>query len=45
MTSVRRPTPAVLDRMALPDHDALVTAEPRLTFAQLRDEVRRPRRR
>lgn len=36
-------TPAVLDRIAreLPDHDALVTAEKTLTFAGLRDEVRR----
>ena len=38
-----RTTPAVLDRMALDfaDHDALVTEERTLTFAELRDEVRR----
>jgi HIP---CoA ligase len=36
-------TPAVLNRIAraLPDHNALVTAEKTLTFAGLRDEVRR----
>jgi acyl-CoA synthetase (AMP-forming)/AMP-acid ligase II len=35
--------PAVLERMAqqLPDHDALVSADRRFTFAQLRDEARR----
>ena len=43
MTSVPQTTPAVLDRTArtLPDHDALVTDDRTLTFAQLRDEVRR----
>ena len=43
MTSVPQTTPAVLDRTArtLPDHDALVTPDKTLTFAQLRDEVRR----
>ena len=42
MTSVQQTTPAVLDRIAreLPDHDALVTADKTLTFAQLRTEVR-----
>ncbi len=36
-------TPAVLDRIAreLPDHDALITPEKTLSFAGLRDEVRR----
>src|SRR6201996_845432 len=35
--------PAVLDRIAreLPDHNALVTPDRTLTFAELRDEVRR----
>lgn len=43
MTSVPQTTPAVLDRIArtLPDHNALVTADKTLTFAELRDEVRR----
>jgi HIP---CoA ligase len=43
MTSVPRTTPAVLDRIAreLPEHAALITAEKMLTFADLRDEVRR----
>ncbi|HEY5841442.1 MAG TPA: AMP-binding protein, partial [Mycobacterium sp.] len=43
MTTVPQTTPAVLDRIAreLPDHNALVTAEKTLTFAGLRDEVRR----
>ena len=38
-----RTVPAVLERMArqLPDHDALVAPDRRLTFAQLRGEVRR----
>jgi acyl-CoA synthetase (AMP-forming)/AMP-acid ligase II len=42
MTSVQQTTPAVLDRIAreLPDHDALVTADKTLTFAQLRTVVR-----
>jgi acyl-CoA synthetase (AMP-forming)/AMP-acid ligase II len=42
MTSGLQTTPAVLDRIAreLPDHDALVTAEKTLTFAELRAEVR-----
>jgi len=36
-------TPAVLDRMAcdFADHEALVTADRKFTFSQLRDEVRR----
>jgi len=36
-------TPAVLNRVAreLPDHDALLTSEKTLTFAGLREEVRR----
>src|SRR6478672_13713047 len=35
--------PQVLDRIAdqFSEHDALVTADRRLTFAELRDEVRR----
>ena len=39
----RLTTPAVLDRMARdhPDQPALITAERTLTFAELRDEVRR----
>jgi HIP---CoA ligase len=43
MTSATRTVPAVLDRIAvqLSEHDALVTAEKRLTYGQLRDEVRR----
>ena len=38
-----RTTPAVLDRIAreLPDHDAVVSAQKTLTFAELRAEVRR----
>ena len=38
-----RTIPQVLDRIAnqFADHDALVTEDRRLTFAQLRDEVRR----
>ena len=36
-------TPAVLDRIVreLPDHAALISAERRLSYAELRDEVRR----
>ena len=36
-------TPAVLDRMAFDfaDHDAIITDDCRLTFAELHDEVRR----
>jgi len=43
MTTVPQTTPAVLDRIAhqLPSHDALVTAGKTLTYAELRDEVRR----
>jgi acyl-CoA synthetase (AMP-forming)/AMP-acid ligase II len=43
MTTVPQTTPAVLDRIAreLPSHDALVTPEKSLTYAELRDEVRR----
>jgi HIP---CoA ligase len=39
----RRTIPQVLDRIAdkFSDHDALVTPDRRLTFAELRDEVRR----
>ena len=39
----RLTTPAVLDRMArdYPDHEALITADRRLTFAELREDVRR----
>ncbi|MGV0744353.1 3-((3aS,4S,7aS)-7a-methyl-1,5-dioxo-octahydro-1H-inden-4-yl)propanoate--CoA ligase FadD3 [Mycolicibacterium sp. XJ870] len=42
MTSDRRTVPAVLDRIAVQfsNHDALVTADKRLTYAELRDEVR-----
>lgn len=42
MTSIPQTTPAVLDRIAreLPDHEALVTAEKTLTFADLYTEVR-----
>jgi len=41
--TVAQTTPAVLDRIAreLPEHQALVTAEKTLTYAQLRAEVRR----
>lgn len=43
MSTDPRTTPAVLDRIAgeLPDHNALVTPDRTLTFAELRDEVRR----
>ena len=43
MTSDPRTIPAVLDRIAdqFSDHDALVTDDRRLTFAELRTEVRR----
>ncbi len=43
MTSEPRTVPAVLDRIAgqLTEHDALVTADKRLTYGQLREEVRR----
>ncbi len=43
MTSVKRTVPAVLDRIAvqLSEHDALVTPDKRLTYGQLRTEVRR----
>ncbi|MCV7290127.1 fatty acid--CoA ligase family protein [Mycolicibacterium wolinskyi] len=42
MTSARRTVPAVLDRIAVQfsDHDALVSTDRRLTYSQLRDEVR-----
>ncbi|MFZ0832350.1 MAG: 3-((3aS,4S,7aS)-7a-methyl-1,5-dioxo-octahydro-1H-inden-4-yl)propanoate--CoA ligase FadD3 [Mycobacterium sp.] len=42
MTTEPRTVPAVLERMArqLPDHEALVSPDRRLSFAQLRDEVR-----
>ncbi|HEY9303541.1 MAG TPA: AMP-binding protein, partial [Mycobacterium sp.] len=42
MSSDPQTIPAVLDRIAreLPDHNALVTPDRTLTFAQLRDEVR-----
>jgi acyl-CoA synthetase (AMP-forming)/AMP-acid ligase II len=42
MTREPRTVPAVLDRTAgqLPDHDAVVTDQRRLTYGQLRDEVR-----
>src|ERR1700759_4259002 len=42
MSSDPQTIPAVLDRIAreLPDHNALVTADRTLTFAELRDEVR-----
>src|SRR5690349_4996699 len=43
MASDRRTIPQVLDRIAdrLPDHAALVTPNRRLTYGELRDEVRR----
>ncbi len=43
MPSDPRTIPAVLDRIAgeLPDHDALVTPDRTVTFAELRDDVRR----
>ncbi len=43
MGTDRRTIPQVLDRIAdrLPDHDALITPDRRLTFAELREEVRR----
>lgn len=43
MSTDPRTIPAVLDRIAgeLPDHNALVTPDRTLTFAELRDEVRR----
>src|SRR6478752_5265730 len=43
MSSHPQTIPAALDHIAreLPDHDALVTEDRTLTFAQLRDEVRR----
>jgi len=43
MGSDRRTIPQVLDRIAdqFSEHDALVTPDRRLTYAQLRDEVRR----
>ncbi|MEO8813925.1 MAG: 3-((3aS,4S,7aS)-7a-methyl-1,5-dioxo-octahydro-1H-inden-4-yl)propanoate--CoA ligase FadD3 [Mycobacterium sp.] len=43
MTTAPRTTPAVLDRIArdLPDHDALVSAGRRISYAELRAEVRR----
>src|ERR1044072_9274875 len=43
MTPDLRTIPQVLDRIAdaFSDHDAVVTHERQLTFAQLRDEVRR----
>jgi HIP---CoA ligase len=43
MSSDPQSIPAALDRIAheLPDHDALITADRRLTFAALREEVRR----
>ena len=42
MTADLRTIPQVLDRIAdqFSDHDALVTEDRRLTFAQLREEVR-----
>ncbi|WP_395309759.1 3-((3aS,4S,7aS)-7a-methyl-1,5-dioxo-octahydro-1H-inden-4-yl)propanoate--CoA ligase FadD3 [Mycobacterium sp. AMU20-3851] len=42
MTSEPRTVPAVLDRIAgqLTEHDALVTADKRLSYGQLREEVR-----
>jgi hypothetical protein len=44
MADDRRTIPQVLDRIAdqFPEHDALVTPDRQLTFAQLRDEVRTP---
>lgn len=43
MSTEPQTTPAALDHIAraLPDHDALVTEDKRLTYSQLRDEVRR----
>jgi acyl-CoA synthetase (AMP-forming)/AMP-acid ligase II len=43
MSSHPQTIPAALDRIAreLPDHNALVTPDRTLTFAELRDEVRR----
>ena len=43
MSSHPQTTPAALDQIAgeLPDHSALVTEDRTLTFAELRDEVRR----
>src|SRR5277367_1483837 len=43
MSSDPQTIPAVLDRIAreLPDHNALVTPDRALTFAELREEVRR----
>ena len=43
MSSHPRCIPAELDRIAheLPDHDALITPDRRLSYAELRDEVRR----
>jgi HIP---CoA ligase len=43
MSSHPQTVPAALDRIAgeLPDHNALVTPDRTLTFAELRDEVRR----
>lgn len=43
MTAAISTTPAVLDRISarFADHDALITDDRRLTYAQLRDEVRR----
>src|SRR4051794_6307538 len=43
MADDRRTIPQVLDRIAdqFPEHDALVTPDRRLTFAQLREGVRR----
>ncbi|MEB3030440.1 3-((3aS,4S,7aS)-7a-methyl-1,5-dioxo-octahydro-1H-inden-4-yl)propanoate--CoA ligase FadD3 [[Mycobacterium] nativiensis] len=43
MSADPRTTPAALDHIArtLPDHDALLTDDVRLTYSQLRDEVRR----
>jgi acyl-CoA synthetase (AMP-forming)/AMP-acid ligase II len=43
MSSHPQTIPAALDRIAgeLPDHDALVTPDRTITFAELRDEVRR----
>jgi len=43
MTSLPGTIPQVLDRIAdqFSEHDALVTTDRRLTFAELRDEVRR----
>jgi HIP---CoA ligase len=42
MSSYPQTIPAALDRIAneLPDHDALVTLDRTITFAELRDEVR-----